>query len=73
MHPLDRKILNDWPMWWLFMPFCLWLIAISAWLSIQVPNHEPGVRHALPDPCVMYCLPTDYSELSSIAEMTDRR
>lgn len=69
MHEYDRKILNDWPAWWLFMPLCLWLIVVSVWLSIPTQHHEPGVRHALPDPCVMYCLPAGYRELSSFAEM----
>lgn len=41
-------------------------------LSVPVQNYEPGVRYALPDPCVTYCLPAGYGELSSFAEIGGR-
>lgn len=68
MHRYDQAALQDWHPGWLFAPICVWVILLSMALSIPVQHYEPGVRHALPDPCAVYCLLSSYAKRSPFAD-----
>lgn len=60
MHRYDSAFLNEINLVWLFVPICIWLVLLSMALSIPVAHHEPGVRHALPNPYVPQCHATEW-------------
>lgn len=48
MHRYHAPLPN-WSPWWLVMAWCAIIVIIGESLYQGAPNHEPGVRHALPD------------------------
>lgn len=55
MHKIDRYLINDIHLAWLFSP----IVAIIAFVAMVVwwPDHgyEDGVKHSLPDPATRIC------------------
>lgn len=52
--------LPSWSPWWLVMAWCAIIVIIGGSLYQGSPRHEPGVRHALPDPHVPQCYATGW-------------
>lgn len=59
MHRYHAPIPN-WSPWWLVMVWCAIIAIIGGSLYQGSPRHEPGVRHALPDPHVPQCYAIDW-------------
>lgn len=59
MHHYHAPIPN-WSLWWLVMAWCSIIAIIGGSLHQGSPHHEPGVRHALPDPHVPQCYAIDW-------------
>jgi hypothetical protein len=55
MHRYYHSVLPNWSPWWLVMVWCAIIAIIGVALHQGSPHHEPGVRHALPDPYVPQC------------------
>ena len=55
MHRYYHSVLPNWSPWWLVMVWCAIIVIIGGSLYQGSPRHEPGVRHALPDPHVPQC------------------
>lgn len=55
MHRYDRALLNEIHPAWLLAHFCIWVALFSMAFHSPSTHHEPGVRHALPDPYVPEC------------------
>ena len=56
MHQYHTPMPN-WSPWWLVMAWCA-IIGVS--LRQVSPHHEPGARHALPDPYMPQCYATEW-------------
>ena len=54
MHHYHSPMPN-WSPWWLVMVWCAIIVIIGGSLHHGSLHHEPGVRHALPDPHVPQC------------------
>ena len=54
MHRYHAPLPN-WSPWWLVMAWCAIIVIIGGSLYQGSPHHEPGVRHALPNPYVPEC------------------
>ena len=54
MHRYHSPMPN-WSPWWLAVVWCAIIAIIGGSLYQGSPHHEPGVRHALPDPHVPQC------------------
>ena len=59
MHHYHAPLPN-WSPWWLVMVWCAIIAIIGGSLYHGSPHHEPGVRHALPDPYVPQCYATEW-------------
>ena len=55
MHRYYHSVLPNWSPWWLAVVWCAIIAIIGGSLYQGSPHHEPGVRHALPDPHVPQC------------------
>ena len=60
MHRYYHAPLPNWSPWWLVMAWCAIIAIIGGSLHQGSPHHEPGVRHALPDPHVPQCYAIDW-------------
>lgn len=60
MHNYHAPMPN-WSPWWLAVVWCAIIAIIGSSLHQGSPHHEPGVRHALPDPYVPQCYATEWS------------
>lgn len=52
--------LPNWSPWWLVMAWCAIIVIIGGSLYHGSPRHEPGVRHALPDPYIPECYTVEW-------------
>ena len=55
MHRYYHSVLPNWSPWWMAVVWCAIIAIIGGSLYQGSPHHEPGVRHALPDPHVPQC------------------
>ena len=60
MHRYYHSVLLNRNPWWLAMVWCAIIAIIGRSLYQGSPHHEPGVRHALPDPYVPQCYAIDW-------------
>lgn len=59
MHHYHSPMPN-WSPWWMVMAWCAIIVIIGGSLHQGSPHHEPGVRHALPDPYVPQCYTVEW-------------
>lgn len=59
MHHYHAPMPN-WSPWWLAVVWCAIIAIIGGALLQGSPYHEPGERHALPDPYVPQCYATEW-------------
>lgn len=60
MHQYHSPTIPNWSPWWLAMVWCAIIAIIGGALHQGSPYHNPGVRHALPDPYVPQCYATEW-------------
>lgn len=60
MHQYNRPILPNWHPAWMLAPVAVWAILLMLAFCPVATHHEPGVRHALPDPYVPQCYATEW-------------
>lgn len=60
MHQYHSPTLPNWSPWWLAVVWCSIIAIIGGSLHRGSPHHEPGVRHALPDPYIPECYATEW-------------
>ena len=59
MHHYHSPMPN-WSPWWMVMAWCAIIVIIGGSLHQGSPHHEPGVRHALPDPYIPECYTVEW-------------
>ena len=59
MHHYHSPMPN-WSPWWMVMAWCAIIVIIGWSLHQSSQHHEPGVRHALPDPYIPECYTVEW-------------
>ena len=60
MHRYYHSVLPNWSPWLLVVVWCAIIVIIGGSLYQGSPHHEPGVRHALPDPYIPECYTVEW-------------